>query len=479
VKSENERGISDESLSALENLNTKFVCVVEGSKFKVVFKQYDPILKRDYWVRMTPQDFTILHSNKRIERDKTGLSNNASDTIPLGKGWIEWPKRNQVDSVVFDPEREHPGFLNLWDGFAIEPSAKGEWSFLNELIFEVLSDGSDDIYQYILNWLRFMFQNPGKRAEVALVMRGGRGVGKGTLGNVVSKLIGRHAIAIASPELITGRFNSHLQDVIFLFADEAIRPFDKQAESRLKAFITEPLLAFEGKGRDAVVGHNNLHIMMASNESWVVPAALDERRFLVTDCNAKWQRDFKRFELLWGQLHQNKGSGFRRMIFDLLKTPIPPGWHPARNIPSTGALVDQKIRSLSPMAQWLFNAATEKIWPFPTTRHKEMGSVRYRCFYEDFKLSFHSWMKEQGIKPGGFGRSNVRFMLQDLKEIFPDANTQLRIKVPDDRSDVSKSPSDGRAQAIEIPSFKQARKAFEIMLGGSVSWSEADADEWG
>jgi len=474
VKSENVGGYNDETLQALERMNSKYVMCVEGSKLRVVFKAEDPILKRDYWVRMTPQDYMLLHSNHRVQRDTTGMSKNAAETMPLGKAWIEWPGRKNVEGVLFDPSSERPNFLNLWTGFANEPSREGDWSRLNELIFEVLSDGKQPIYDYILNWLRFMMQYPERRAEVALVFQGGMGVGKGTLGNVMARLIGRHAIAIASPELITGRFNSHLQDVIFLFADEAIKPYDRQAESRLKAFITEPLLAFEGKGRDAIIGTNYLHIMMASNESWVIPAGMDERRFLVSHANTSWQRRFDKWEALHNQLEAKKGSGYRRFLFDLLKGELPPKWHP-RDLPSTDALLDQKIRSMSPLRQFFFNALTEKNLPFEYTRGP-WEEERVRVFQEDFRQVFHAWCRDNRINPGAMGRGNTRFLMQELRQIFPSCRIELRDPVKD-RPDIVPSKSDGRAQAIEIPSLAECREEFERQLGGSLNWS-GDVTDW-
>jgi Family of unknown function (DUF5906)/Prophage CP4-57 regulatory protein (AlpA) len=79
-----------------------------------------------------------------------------------------------------------------------------------------------------------------------------------------------------------------MHDCVLLFADEAFWAGDKQGENVLKALITEPTLAIEPKGKDLLTVKNCLHIMMASNNEWVVPAGssnfqycaihLDDRR---------------------------------------------------------------------------------------------------------------------------------------------------------------------------------------------------------
>lgn len=476
VAPENPGGLDDESSAELEKLNARYCFAIEGSNTRIIFEDLDPVMNRNYWVRMKRADFESLYSNRRVFRDTSGLSKNAAETMPMGKAWVEWPRRKTVYGVVFDPEREHEGRLNMWTGFKYEASKQGEWTRLQELIHEVLSNGDDEINDYILNWMAWLFQNPGKRAEAALVFRGGMGVGKGTLGNAIAETIGRHAMAISSPDLLVGRFNSHLQDVVFLFADEAIKPYDKTAESRLRAFITEPLLSFEGKGRDAIVGPNVLHLMMASNDSWLVPAGMDERRFLVSDANLKWQGKFNKFNALLSQLRADGGSGYQRLLFDCLNRDLPEHWHP-RQLPTTKALIDQKIRSMSPLRQFLFNAVHDAVPPFPMFGGDWMVE-RSRCFAEDFRDAFRLYCRESNINPGGNGRNSLRFVFGELREIFPDAHTTLRDPVPDD-SAVHASDSDNRAQSIELPSLPDCRKAFEIALRGPVDWPATDEEDFG
>lgn len=473
---ESEEEDDEEKLSPLEELNAKYWWVLEGGTPNIIYRDHDRVLKRDYWVRMSPSNFALHHCNRKIERVKD--TERSPTTIPLGKAWIEWRNRRQAEAVLFDPEIEHPGCLNLWTGFAFDPSPKGEWTYLNEMIFEVLSDGNDKVHAYILDWLRFMFQHPASPAEVALVFRGGRGVGKTTLGEVIGKLIGRHAMTVHSSELVTGRFNDHLRDLLFLFADEAIKPYDHVAESRLKGLITSDLLAFEGKGLPIVQAANLIHIMMASNEKWVIPAGLDERRFLVSDANSKWKDQFAKWTALRQQLERDGNSGYKRLLFDLLKTPFSVDrFHPRAFIPTTNALIDQKIRSLTPLQQFFFNSLNDGNLPFAYRLGPwEKESIRF--FVEDLRSEFQSWCKANQINPGGMGRGNTRFLLQEIKQVFPGARTELRDSVDTASDTVRASPSDGRAQSIELPALQACRLDFERSLNGPVDWA-AVADDFG
>jgi hypothetical protein len=71
-------------------------------------------------------------------------------------------------------------------------------------------------------------------------------------------LFGQHAVHISSADQLIGKFNSHLHDASFLFADEAYWPGQIAAEGNLKRLITEPTLRIEGKGRDSIEVPNYL-----------------------------------------------------------------------------------------------------------------------------------------------------------------------------------------------------------------------------
>lgn len=465
VADEAEGGWPDASLSQLEKLNAKYVCTVEGGKFRILYRQAEPVLKRDYWVRMDASNFEKEHCNIKIQRDMTGLTRGAAKTIELGKAWLTWPRRKHVDLVVFDPGRVHEGCLNLWQGFAVEPLNKGSWHIMRELIFEVLSDGDEAVFNYILNWLAFMLKNPGQPAEVALVFMGGMGVGKGTLGNAIVRMVGQHAMSIASPEMLVGRFNRHFQDLIFLFADEAVKPWDKPAESRLKNLLTEPTISIEAKGVDAVTSPNYLHVMMATNDRWAIPAGMEgERRFMVSRANNKWQGMHERFQELNDQLYRQ--NGLRRMMFDLLNRELPARWHP-RLFPVTDALITQKLFSLDPLPRFIFNCITEKALGFDHDGDWHSGPVK--AFVQSFRLSFNGWCRENNIKSGSHGRASTTLFLEELKGLLPNAKIGQRMTPNDTQSEIEIAPSDGRAPSIELPSLSDCERSFEKLLGMPVN----------
>ncbi|UXB32496.1 DUF5906 domain-containing protein [Stenotrophomonas maltophilia] len=369
------RGVDDAALrepprpegkaAVLDEMNAQHCVVMENGKFRVFTEEFDPVLGRHFYQRSTKEDFQNLYCNSFVEQVNDRPTTRA-------QFWLKHPQRRQYKGVIFDPSGDHGGWLNLWRGWAVEP-APGDWALLDQLIREVLTDGDPQGHRYVLNWIAAMFQRPSEAAEVAIAFKGAKGTGKGTLGRVLQHIAGAHGLHISSPEHITGRFNSHLQNCICLFADEAFWAGDKSGEAKLKALVTEPTVAYEGKGRDAVMGKNLIHIVMASNSDWVVPAGLDgERRFAVFEVNDSRKDDHGFFDALNRQLDEGGRAAF---LHDMLARDIR-GWHPRKDIPQNGALAEQKLRGMDVEFSWWYSLLYSAELPgYDEGRDWEAGEV--------------------------------------------------------------------------------------------------------
>jgi hypothetical protein len=264
--------------SVLNELNEKYFVTKEGGKTWVVTFELEH--KRRILTYMKFGDFTNLYMNRLV---RVEVKNKTPQYIPAGKWWLQHPQRRQYDGLIFEPGNPAPTMdnrFNLWRGWGVE-AKPGDWSLMREHIRLVLASGDTERFEYIMRWLAWAVQNPGRQAEVALVFKGKRGTGKGTLGNCMLTLFGQHSRHVSSAKHLAGNFNAHLRDTCFLFGDECYWPGDKQAEGTLKRLLTEPTLLIEAKGRDAVTVPNHLHVLLSSNEDWVVPAGENERRFFM------------------------------------------------------------------------------------------------------------------------------------------------------------------------------------------------------
>jgi hypothetical protein len=342
LEQEKERAERDE---LIRQFNEKYMVVCEAGKALIYAPRKDQRSGRTIYDRMTPRDLSLLYQNNPIlltDEDGTRKAHNRA------KVWLSDRMRHQyIDGVEFDPSGTvGAGVLNLWKGFNVE-SKPGTWMLLKLHMLDVVCRGNVEHYEYLLSWLAYMVQHPNLQGEVAVVMRGPEGCGKGIAARAVNHIFGQHGLAISNAKHLIGNFNAHLRDCVFLFADEAFFAGDKAHVSVLKAIITEPTLTIEGKGQNVVQAPNCLHVMMASNETWVVPASIYARRFFVLDVSGERIGDYAYFDAIQQQL---ENGGYEAMLHELLHRDLT-GFRVQR-VPETEGLQAQKKLSLTTEASW-------------------------------------------------------------------------------------------------------------------------------
>lgn len=355
-----ERARDEVAEPMLRELNDKHFAVGSiGGKFRVAgWRRSEIDAGREAIEYQTVGDFANRYMHRRVQ---VGTAKGGSPIYaPAGKWWLSHPMRRQYETVVFAPNEQLDELeaFNLWRGLAVQ-SRTGEWPLLRRLIWEALASSDEAHFDYIMRWLAFAVQHPERPAEVALVLRGGRGIGKSTVGHVMRRIFGQHGLNVTHGRHLHGNFNDHLHDCCLLFADEAVAPGDREAEQMIKVMITEPTLLIEPKGLGKFMATNRLHVIMASNERWVVPAGTDERRFAVFDVSAHLA-----VPQAAGRDHPNAGfwdalyleiddGGIEAFLHDLLSMDLS-GWHPRRGVPQTCGLLDQKVSSLRDFARVWF-----------------------------------------------------------------------------------------------------------------------------
>lgn len=342
-----ERGYEFAIHPLLAELNDKhFVVESYGGRCRVAQEIFDP-LKRFRLDTQSFDDFRNRYLNREIEIGKN--KGGHPITVPLGKWWLGHPMRRQYQRIVFAPEQKVENAYNLWQGFSVTPHP-GDWSLLQAHIRENICAGDADNHNWLMGWLANAVQHPGRPGESAPVLRGEEGAGKGILVRNFGALFGRHFMHVSEAEQLAGKFNAHLQDCVVLFADEAFYAGNRQHEMNLKRLITEPTLTIEPKGVNAFQAANCLHIIMASNNAWVVPARHAARRYFVLDVAATRCNDVAYFAAIQRQLDE---GGLAAMLHDLQNHDL--SGFDTRQPPQTTGLIDQKRRTQEesdPLAAW-------------------------------------------------------------------------------------------------------------------------------
>lgn len=469
---------SNEKRTPLDKMNDEYIVVNDGGKVVVMGHEINPNTGRLFWNRWSRTDFNFYLANKTVLVPK----GDEVQAVPITEEWYKWKKRRTAKGVIFDPENTYEGYLNLWQGWAYQPK-RGNWDLLKDLILNTLCDGDEEAYEYVYRWMANMIQRPGSPAEVAIAFHGAKGTGKSTLGNILCRLAGSHGLAISSANHLTGRFNAHLEDCLMLFADEAIKPHDRASESLLKTLITEEWMAIEGKGVNLKTAKNHIHLMLASNDEWFLPASFGdgERRFFVSKVSNNRKGDKKFFKDLH---HQMDTGGYEAMLYELSTFDLGE-WHPRDNIPQTQALAEQQMMNMSPIQQWWFqllnSGEIDMVDGAPMEIMAQEGLLPdwregwIEIEKNQLRQSFTLYAKSMGVNPYSSGRALDAMFTRELHKICPSiqAENNRRFKPPSyvETFDMKLS-SDGRARTFGIPPLGLARQEFAAILGFDYDWGE-------
>lgn len=421
-----------------------------GGKCCVLEEMFDPTFKR---YTLTMQDFTNFKNRYMNRRLVVGSDAKGKPVeLPLGKWWLEHAARRQFKSIVFSPGNEVEGAYNLWRGFAYEPRPGDKHRMFMEHMRDDLCGGDVAVYEYLLNWMARAVQHPANPGEVAVVLRGRKGTGKGTFAKTFGALFGRHFWQVSDARHIVGNFNAHLRDCVVLFGDEAFWAGDKKHESVLKALITEDTIVVERKGIDAEAAPNYVHLIMASNEEWVVPASYDERRFLVLDVSDRHMQD----RTYWPALYKDlSDGGYGHLLHELQTRDLTSFDH--RAVPKTQALQDQKVHSMESHEEWWYGKLCDGNL---TSIHAEWSApVPKDTLVNDYLMYVQRLGARKRISQTGL--SNF------LERCVPGLEREVNsYRSRDENGD----PVMGRAVWWRFPALDMCRETFSKQCGGPFPW---------
>lgn len=435
---------------ALTEMNDKHAVIGDmGGKCRIISERFDAGLGR---TRISFQSFPDFH-NRYNHRSVPITTPAGPAEAPMGSWWTKHPLRRQYESIIFAPEREIPGYYNLWRGFAYDALPGRSCDKFLEHVNSNICGGSQELYDYLVDWMAAAVQRPDSPGHTAIVMRGRQGVGKSFFVKTFGALFGRHFLHISDPKHLIGSFNAHLRDCVVLFADEAFYAGDKKHEGVLKMLVTEETLTIEAKGVDVEVSPNCVHLLMASNSDWVVPAGYNERRFLVLDVGDRCMQKREYFKAI--QEEMNAG-GYEALLHFLRKRNLRD--FSVRRVPETAALMEQKVMHYDLEEEWWYaklqagEVLSGKGWPL---------YVFVTELQRDFVVNCAYWRSRRG---------SVTSLGKFLSKAMPDMQTKRiggvhRVVNVDGTEEKITRP-----RIYSLPTLSYCRNIWDLRFGGPYEW---------
>lgn len=259
--------------------------------------------------------FDVAYAKKcTFEEEKFKPTMYASEVKPVPMVWdgmyypemhgdmtgTKWKPSDDVPGPEFFTDHQGRLWFNTFDPDSI-PEPAADLSKYDRKALEIIKDfllvlfPNEKERGYVMDWMAWVVQNPTKRVNYSLLIRGAHGSGKTTLGILMSAMLGRSNVGYVSNTVMNGRFSEWAEGHILKIVEEIYDKGDRySAVERQKEFITNDRFQVEPKGRKAKEVVNTSSKMMFTNHFNALPLDENQRRYLVVSTQAENHLDMER-----------------------------------------------------------------------------------------------------------------------------------------------------------------------------------------
>ena len=292
----------------VEDMSRCFRYIDDGKDMFVI-----KILNTDYETQQFAfvNDGYITKHLKRIRLWKEG-----SEWFTAYQLLIENWSKFAVKALKFNSNKDN--VLSMFHGYAhntLDSVDMNKIQMFLDFVKEVIANNNEEIYQFVLNWIAYIIQNPGKKTEIALILKGLQGIGKNRFTDALCELLAGYSTKnITDISELTGTFNSVVEGRMLLILNEMKNCGDERMANfnALKSVITDNTIRINEKLQPRRDAENVANFIFCTNNAFPVKIEAGDRRYCVLQVNGKYKEDFDYFKTLC--------DGFDAEFYDNLLT---------------------------------------------------------------------------------------------------------------------------------------------------------------
>ncbi|MDB3993273.1 virulence-associated E family protein [Gammaproteobacteria bacterium] len=390
-----------------------------------------------------------LQQERLLSKNYLALEDKEWPKLPIA--WQRSPHTKYYEGVDFHPTKDHPDILNLWRGH-IDPK-EGNCDIIDDLLWTVLSNQSQEKYDYLLQFLAHAIQKPEEKPEVMLVFYGNQGTGKGSFFNVIEKIWPYTTLFAQNVKEVVGEYTGGLERAFFVTMDEALFNKDAKSANALKTKVSEPRMRISEKYQPNRTISSFHRFIAATNNEHFAQIARGDRRFFVCEVSDVHKQDLVYF----GRFSDALNDGVTVPAFVHKLKNIDLSEFQVRSRPKTREHALQIIESLNEFEKYVLDMLhagqfTGEILPIEWN-----GSLRLatKAIKDQYLESNPSARRYGGVAD--------RKIISDLKKMFPSA-----------KGDRWRDGNNPAVRGIVLPSLEVARAEFPEYLevdSGVLDWS--------
>lgn len=394
----------------------------DASHVKGLFKGYELKWKKDDGKEMKETWFNIWDNSKKRALITGGVE---FEPYPITQSNITLDQSlESLDEYVEEKQ------LNMFSGYTwtkedLEQcyhSEKGKRSIeeIRRILFHVISDSSNQVYDFLIEFLAHIVQYPGKKLLFVPYVKGQKGIGKSLLLFTPFQQLYHHHTVYLAGQGVNDDFNGRLRDgVILMNLDEF--PQSHKHTQTFKSMITQPYMNVRAMYSETETVPNRMNFIITTNHypSSHLEITKDERRFFLIEAAHLTDKELTEHKKKLTNLYQEclwddgKKTGLKAFIWWLLQQKINTDEPMENRIPIT-ALFRRTIENTMTVAERFIKRCIERGGIKPI--HRPNDVVEYDWDYNDTNNEW-TWTT----------------LLDELYKTFPDmAKSRKRSEIIDD-----------------------------------------------
>ena len=275
----------------------------------------------------------LWKTNRKFKNASGELTSNRNDGV--------------VDSTYYSPGDERRviqrGGLKLYNAYRPGPIQPQDVDCQRVLGHFSLLVPEESERHHLFSYLACMVQRPSTKLNSMVLITGGQGIGKSTIGTILSGILGDGNTKNLSPDMAENRFRSNWGDCQLLILEELMMRGRLEFYNELKPWITEEEVLADRKGKDPRHVRTPRGFLAFSNFKNAAMLPSDDRRVFVVGSSMQKQSN-EYYQELYGSL-DSELPGF---LYFLLSYDLS-GFNPKAPPPVTAAKKHMIERAMPPV----------------------------------------------------------------------------------------------------------------------------------
>lgn len=207
---------------------------------------------------------------------------------------------------------------NTFTGFQAQKQELVDHKAIEPILFhikEVLANGDEQIYKYILSWFAQIIKTPYKPTDVFMLFQGAQGSGKTIIAEFFVKYVFGKNLSLSTSGInsLVSRFNGAVKSKLFVTCNEltnidTTKGAFNSAFDRMKNLITDRLVQIELKGLEHIQIENYCNFMGTTNHEFTAKLEQSDRRYACFSVSDKYVGDYDYFDKLGNCMNQENAD---------------------------------------------------------------------------------------------------------------------------------------------------------------------------